>query len=373
MWKTGNSCAEAAHERLGRASERARRWRASARRELVSTKPATHARRPRLSAVSGCSPVRAPTCARTTLIPSVRMSPVRSDSAFGRCRGVLPAGHLLSLRRQKKKAKKGDPAVAPCAALWAHTEVAGSSAGRKELATHRCGPRGSDSFSSLSAAEPAISARQTGKAQGSLRIAETTAQTACAPWMLAQRATHPGPRQSCRAAQGETVKEVRVSEACKAEFVDFPARPSSAELLPLGQPAKWGDQKQDIGLPGPHPGVARRAGARPAVTTTHQRSALARPAGTTRRRGVARRAGARPAVTTTQERSALVRPAATTQRRDAGARSEATTEGRRADAGPAGIFNDRNETARPARPTDARRDGARGVRARKPNARAGRA
>ena len=289
---------------------------------------------------------------RMAMGTSARMSPLRSDSACGRCGDVLPAGHLLSLRRQKKKAKKGDPVVAPCAALRAQTEIAGSPAGRKELATQPRGPRGLGCFSSLSAAEPAISARQTGKAQGSLRIAEMTAQAACAPWMLAQRATHPGPRQSRRAAQGETGKEVHVSEACKAEFVDFPVRPSSAAQLSPGQPAKWGalffgaflldKQKKDTGLPGPHPGSVRCAGARPAVTTTHQCSAL-------------------------------VRPAATTQRRDAGARSAATTEGRRADAGPAGIFSDCNATARPARPTDAIRDGARVDRARKHNARAGRA
>ena len=336
-----------------------------------------------MSALGGRSPGTVPACSSTTLIPSVPMSPLRVDSAVGRCRDVPPAGHLLSLLRQRKKAKKGDPTVAPCAALRAHTERAGASAGRKELGPRPCGPRGSDSFSSLSAATPASSARQTGNTHGSLRIARRCAHAPCLSRMLAQRATHPGPRRSRRAAQGETGREVHMFEACKAEFVDFPVRPSSAEQLPLGQPAKWGalffgdfllgKQKKDTGLPGPHPGIVRCAVARPAVTTTHQRSALAQPAGTTQGRGLARRAGARPARTTTQERSALVRPAATMQRRDAGARSEARTKGRRADAGSAGIFSDCNATARLARPTDARRDGARVDRARKPNARAGRA
>ena len=49
-----------------------------------------------------------------------------------------------------------------------------------------------------------------------------------------------GPHGSRRAAQGGPEKEAHMFEACKAEFVGFPARPSSAEKFALGEPAPLG-------------------------------------------------------------------------------------------------------------------------------------
>ena len=48
------------------------------------------------------------------------------------------------------------------------------------------------------------------------------------------------PHGSRRAAQGGPEKEAHMFEACKAEFVGFPARPSSAEKFALGEPAPLG-------------------------------------------------------------------------------------------------------------------------------------
>ena len=88
--------------------------------------------------------------------------------------------------------------------------------------------------------------------------------------MLAQRARHPGPRGSRRAAQGGAGKEVHMFEPCtQGEFVDFPPRPSSAAKSALGRPADRGrlffgtfllaKQKKGTAPPGAHPGTRPQA------------------------------------------------------------------------------------------------------------------
>ncbi len=88
--------------------------------------------------------------------------------------------------------------------------------------------------------------------------------------MPAQQATPVGPRLSRRAAQGWTDQKRRLSEpAQRASLSLFPARPSSAEQLALGQPAHRGrlffrefllaKQKKVTAPPGAHPGTGRQA------------------------------------------------------------------------------------------------------------------
>jgi hypothetical protein len=76
------------------------------------------------------------------------------------------------LLRQRKKAKKGDPDVAPFASLRAHTEAGHALAGKKELALLAFGQRCSNSFFSFSASAHPPSARHTeDRTNGSLRFA----------------------------------------------------------------------------------------------------------------------------------------------------------------------------------------------------------
>ena len=57
--------------------------------------------------------------------------------AKGGCRDVPPAGHLLFLRRQEKKAKEGDPAVCVPALRFGQPAVLASSGVSLELAALR--------------------------------------------------------------------------------------------------------------------------------------------------------------------------------------------------------------------------------------------
>ena len=83
--------------------------------------------------------------------PPVTPPPVRSElveagacsliglhaCAKGGCRDVPPAGHLLFLRRQEKKAKEGDPAVCVPALRFGQPAVLASSGVSLELAALR--------------------------------------------------------------------------------------------------------------------------------------------------------------------------------------------------------------------------------------------
>ena len=83
--------------------------------------------------------------------PPVTPPPVRSElveagacsliglhaCAKGGCRDVPPAGHLLFLRRQEKKAKEGDPAVCVPALRFGQPAVLASSGVSLELASLR--------------------------------------------------------------------------------------------------------------------------------------------------------------------------------------------------------------------------------------------
>jgi hypothetical protein len=207
-------------------------------------------------------------------------SPLRGERPLrGRCRDVPPAGQSLSLLRQRKEPKKGDPAVAPYAALRAHTEAEASAAGKKELALLAFGQRSSDNFFSLSAAETPASARQTGaRAHSSLRFAPRTPSPAVRERVGVRgigreaRAASDvfGPRLSRRAAQGWADKKDRLFEVAKRPSLrSFPPRPSSAEESALGRPAQWGrlffgdfllaKQKKVTAPPGAHPGTGRQA------------------------------------------------------------------------------------------------------------------
>jgi hypothetical protein len=99
--------------------------------------------------------------------------------------------------------------------------------------------------------------------------------------MPAQQATLAGPRLSRRAAQGWTDQKGRLSEhAQRASLSPFPARPSSAEQLALGQPAQWGrlffrefllaKQKKVTAPPGAHPGNGRQAASPRKGETEHK-------------------------------------------------------------------------------------------------------
>ena len=83
--------------------------------------------------------------------PPVTPPPVRSElveagacsliglhaCAKGGCRDVPPAGHLLFLRRQEKKAKEGDPTVCVPALRFGQPAVLASSGVSLELASLR--------------------------------------------------------------------------------------------------------------------------------------------------------------------------------------------------------------------------------------------
>ena len=208
-----------------------------------------------------------------------------------RCRDVPPAGQSLSLLRQRKEPKfrrrarslreaklgahKGDPAVAPYAALRTHTEARAASAEKKELALLAFGQRCSNSFFLVSAAPPPALARHTGgRAFGSLRIARRalTGRSRSERLFALRAPSEPssstgqdGKRETdCLSPQGEFEVFPGLSEQRRAVAKGYEGAPSwplaTGEVGPLSSgDFPLGKQRKVTARPGAHPGTGRQA------------------------------------------------------------------------------------------------------------------
>ena len=187
-----------------------------------------------------------------------------------RCRDVPPAGQFLSLLRQRKEPKKGDPDVAPFAALRAHTEAGYALAGK--LALLAIGQRCSNSFFSSSASAHPSLARHTGAeptarcaspARASFAIRQSAARLAFTGSLRRKRQSFRAPSEPSSSA-GPGGKRKTDCLSPQGEFEVFPARREQRRAVApraTGEVGRlsFGDfpsakQRKVTAPPGAHPG-----------------------------------------------------------------------------------------------------------------------